>query len=190
MKQKKVIVAETARCVLGKGGKIVKKIRQESGAHFRIFPIDQIPPCASPTDELIQIKNASFFSVQLLSITCIGDDRNVGGSSHETGILAQVDPIAHWGFGPGFNASDYHSRNYSSNPEPENIGSGNIMAMLCHVDKVGSLIEKGGSSEYNTSEYMHVDLDALLDMSTNEIVKLFPAKAHKRIKIIIVDQCS
>lgn len=118
-----------------------------------------------------------------------GATKILGGSSHGTGIPAQVDPIAHWGFGPGFNASDYHSRNYSSNPEPENIGSDNIMAMLCHVDKVGSLIEKGGSSEYNTGEYMHVDLDALLDMSTNEIVKLFPAKAHKRIKIIIVDQC-
>ncbi|TQD89937.1 hypothetical protein C1H46_024492 [Malus baccata] len=172
MKQKKVIVVEMDRCVLGRGGKIVEKIRQESEAHFRFYPIDQIPPCASPTNELIQIKNASSF---------------FGGSSHGIGIPAQVDPIAHWGFGPGFNASNYHSRNYSSNPEPENIGSGNMMAMLCHVDKVGSLIEKGGSSKYNTSEYMHVNLDALLDMSTNEIVKLFPAKAHIRIKIIIVD---
>ncbi|KAM1171604.1 hypothetical protein ACFX2I_021821 [Malus domestica] len=127
-----------------------------------------------------------------------GATKILGGSSHRTGIPAQVDPIAHWGFGLGFNASDYHSRNYSSNLEPENIGSGNMMAMeedvvfklLCHVGKVGSLIGKGGSSEYNASEYMHVDLDALLDMSTDEIVKLFPAKAHKRIKIIIVDQCS
>ncbi|KAB2625826.1 KH domain-containing protein [Pyrus ussuriensis x Pyrus communis] len=105
------------------------------------------------------------------------------GSSHGTGIPTQVDPNAYRGFGPGFNALDYHSRNYSSNPGLENIRSGNKMAMeeevgfklLCHVDKVGSLIGKSGSSEYNASEYRGVNLDALLDMSTNEIVKLFPA---------------
>ncbi|KAM2019834.1 hypothetical protein ACFX1T_022588 [Malus domestica] len=46
--------------------------------------------------------------------------------------------------------------------------------LLCHVDKVGSLIEKGGNSEYNASR--GVDLDALLDISTDEIVKLFLAR--------------
>ncbi|KAB2610964.1 KH domain-containing protein [Pyrus ussuriensis x Pyrus communis] len=75
-----------------------------------------------------------------------GATKILGGSSHGTGIIVQVDPIAHWGFGPGFNASDYHSRNYSSNPGPENIGSEEVVfKLLCHVDKVGSLIGKGGS---------------------------------------------
>ncbi|KAM1031073.1 hypothetical protein ACFX2C_034914 [Malus domestica] len=86
-----------------------------------------------------------------------------GGSSHRTSIPAQVNPIAHRGFGLGFNASYNHSRNYSSNLGPENIGSG-----------------KGGSSEYNASEYMGIYLDALLATSTDEIVKLFLAKAHRR----------
>ena len=42
-------------CVLGRGGKIVEKIRQESGAQIRVLPKDQIPACASPGDELIQV---------------------------------------------------------------------------------------------------------------------------------------
>lgn len=42
-------------CVLGRGGKIVEKIRQESGAQVRILPKDQIPACAAPGDELIQV---------------------------------------------------------------------------------------------------------------------------------------
>lgn len=42
-------------CVLGRGGKIVEKIRHESGAQIRVFPKDHIPVCASPGDELIQV---------------------------------------------------------------------------------------------------------------------------------------
>ncbi|KAL6996113.1 hypothetical protein U1Q18_006252 [Sarracenia purpurea var. burkii] len=42
-------------CVLGRGGKIVEKIRHDSGAQVRVFPKDQIPACAYPGDELIQI---------------------------------------------------------------------------------------------------------------------------------------
>lgn len=76
-----------------------------------------------------------------------------GGLIHGTGMPAQVDPIPHRGFVSGFNAADYHSRNYSSTPGPENVGSGHRMLMeeevvfklLCQVDKVGSLIGKGGS---------------------------------------------
>ncbi|XP_058068132.1 KH domain-containing protein HEN4 isoform X2 [Magnolia sinica] len=41
-------------CVLGKGGKIVEKIREESGAQVRVLAKDQIPGCAAVGDELIQ----------------------------------------------------------------------------------------------------------------------------------------
>ena len=40
-------------CVLGRGGKIVEKIRQDSGAHIRVLPKDQPPP--PPGDEFIQV---------------------------------------------------------------------------------------------------------------------------------------
>jgi len=41
-------------CVLGRGGKIVEKIRQESGAHIRVLPKDQ-PPLPPSGDEFIQV---------------------------------------------------------------------------------------------------------------------------------------
>ncbi|PHT32314.1 hypothetical protein CQW23_28651 [Capsicum baccatum] len=41
-------------CVLGRGGKVIEKIRLESGAQVRVLSNDQIPACASPGDELIQ----------------------------------------------------------------------------------------------------------------------------------------
>lgn len=50
-----LIGASQVGCVLGRGGKMVEKIRQESGAQVRVFPRDQIPPAASPGDELIQV---------------------------------------------------------------------------------------------------------------------------------------
>lgn len=49
--------------VLGRGGKTVEKIRQESMAHVKIFPKDQNPACASPQDELIQVIRMSFFGL-------------------------------------------------------------------------------------------------------------------------------
>lgn len=42
-------------CVLGKGGKIVEKIRQESGAQIRVLSMEQVPACAAPGDELIHV---------------------------------------------------------------------------------------------------------------------------------------
>lgn len=46
-------------CVLGRGGRIVERIRHDSGARVRVLQYDQIPPCAFPGDELIQV-NCSF----------------------------------------------------------------------------------------------------------------------------------
>lgn len=41
--------------VLGRGGKIVEKIRQESGAQVRVLPREHLPLCSSPGEELIQV---------------------------------------------------------------------------------------------------------------------------------------
>ncbi|KAK9281039.1 hypothetical protein L1049_003931 [Liquidambar formosana] len=63
-------------CVLGRGGKIVEKIRQESGAQIRVLPKDHIPACASQGDELIQI-TGNFPAVKkaLLSVSsCLQDN--------------------------------------------------------------------------------------------------------------------
>ncbi|CAI5952810.1 unnamed protein product [Closterium sp. NIES-65] len=43
-------------CLLGKGGSIIAGMRQDSGAHIRIFNKDKLPPCALPTDELVQVR--------------------------------------------------------------------------------------------------------------------------------------
>lgn len=42
-------------CLLGKGGAIINQMREESGAHIRVLPKEQLPPCAVEGDELVQI---------------------------------------------------------------------------------------------------------------------------------------
>ncbi|XP_027344681.1 KH domain-containing protein HEN4 [Abrus precatorius] len=156
--------------VLGRGGKIVEKIRQESGAQVRVLPKDQIPH-PPPGDELIQI-TGNFASVKkaLVSVSsCIQDNVRVDaansggfrpsgpGGHHGPPPPAQVEPYSQRGYAPSgsYAPPDHHPRGYSSFPGPEGAGPGPahrmfaeeevVFKLLCHHDKVGSLIGKGGS---------------------------------------------
>nr|KYP44361.1 KH domain-containing protein At4g18375 family [Cajanus cajan] len=143
-------------CVLGRGGKIVEKIRQESGAHIRVLPKDQ-PPLPPPGDEFIQI-TGNFTAVKkaLLSVSsCLQDNVINSGAFKPCGAApAQGDAYPQRGYAPSgpYAPPDHHSRGYSF-PGPESGGPAHRMFMeedvvfklLCHHDKVGSLIGKGGS---------------------------------------------
>jgi len=78
----------------------VERIRHESGARVRVLQYDQIPACAFPGDELIQITgNFSAVRKALLSVSsCLqvspgantvnsAATRSSGMSLHGTGIL-------------------------------------------------------------------------------------------------------
>lgn len=153
-------------CILGKGGRVVEMIRQESGANIRVLPKDQIPACAFPGDELIQMSgNLSAVKKALLSISsCLQDNPRVdmANSGHTRPSLSvppgnamhtQVDPFSPRSYASGLHAMDYQPRGFSSNPGSESIGVHNrmfieeeiVFKLLCQADKVGSLIGKGGS---------------------------------------------
>uniref|UniRef100_A0A0D6QYY3 K Homology domain-containing protein n=2 Tax=Araucaria cunninghamii TaxID=56994 RepID=A0A0D6QYY3_ARACU len=42
-------------CLMGKGGKIIQQMRDESKAQIRVLPKEQNPPCAESTDEILQV---------------------------------------------------------------------------------------------------------------------------------------
>ncbi|KAF8406106.1 hypothetical protein HHK36_008186 [Tetracentron sinense] len=52
--------------VMGKGGTIIKKIRKESGAKISVLPSEQLPACASPADEVIQVFQFVVFGSEML----------------------------------------------------------------------------------------------------------------------------
>ncbi|GMJ09291.1 hypothetical protein like AT5G15270 [Hibiscus trionum] len=49
-----LVPSDQIGCIIGKGGQIVQDIRTETGAQIR-FLKDNLPSCAFPTDELVQI---------------------------------------------------------------------------------------------------------------------------------------
>ncbi|XVF23210.1 hypothetical protein REPUB_Repub13aG0017300 [Reevesia pubescens] len=134
-----------AGCLLGRGGRVLEKIGQENGTQIRVLTRDQIPPCAAPGDELLQITgNFSAVKKALFSIS---------STLQENGMHSQVDQFPPWGYTSGLHAADFHSRGYPSTSGHENAVVHNrggleeevVFKLLCQVDKVGSLIGKGGS---------------------------------------------
>lgn len=51
------LLAETTQVgsVIGKGGKVVDKIRKDSGSKIRILTGDKLPACAGLTDEMVEV---------------------------------------------------------------------------------------------------------------------------------------
>ncbi|KAJ1429222.1 K-like proteiny domain [Sesbania bispinosa] len=133
-------------CVLGRGGKIVEKIRHESGAQVRVLPKDQPPP--PPGDEFIQDNARMDAAANSGAFKPSGPE-----VIHGTAPPAQVEPHPPRGYPPGPYAPDHHPRGYSSFPGPESTGPPHrmfveeevVFKLLCQHDKVGSLIGKGGS---------------------------------------------
>ncbi|CAN6218231.1 unnamed protein product [Urochloa humidicola] len=114
-------------CVLGKGGKTVERMRQESGAQIRVFRNrEQLPPCAAPGDELIHI-SGSFSQVRkgLLAVsTCLQDNPRPDTSS-----IPMSRP-----FGPPVSGPRFFFE--------QEI----VFRMIILNDMVGSIIGKGGST--------------------------------------------
>lgn len=61
------LLAEVAQVgsVIGKGGKVVEKIRKESGCKVRVLS-DKLPACAQPSDEIVEVRFV--FSILLLKL--------------------------------------------------------------------------------------------------------------------------
>uniref|UniRef100_I1QQ50 K Homology domain-containing protein n=1 Tax=Oryza glaberrima TaxID=4538 RepID=I1QQ50_ORYGL len=144
-------------CVLGKGGKTVERMRQESGAQIRVFRNrDQLPPWAAPVDELIHI-SGNFSAVRkalLLVTTCLQDNPRPDASNFPPGRFGPpgpvgIDPHSQRGYLPP-SMPDYHARNYSSNMAAPGsrffVEQEIVFRMICLNEMVGSIIGKGGST--------------------------------------------
>ncbi|KAK2651846.1 hypothetical protein Ddye_011702 [Dipteronia dyeriana] len=153
-------------CRMVVGSVVAEKMSKENcdGAQVKVLSRDDVPGFAFPgdtDDEPIQI-TGSFSAVKkalLLVSSSIQDSPRVyagninvtktsGVGLHGNPKPAPGEPFAQRGHGPGF-----HLRGYSSGPGTENVGSHNrmffeedvVFKLLCHLEKVGSLIGKGGS---------------------------------------------
>ncbi|CAI0410099.1 unnamed protein product [Linum tenue] len=144
---------DQAAHLFGRGGNVLDKIMAESGAHqVRLLPREQIPPCASLGDELMLV-TGSYYAVRralLAFYSCLEDISKAEaanpGSAKHSGHHGHAD-FSQRGY------ADYHSRGHSPNMGAENFDGRNgrvveedvVFKLLCQLDKVGSLIGKGGS---------------------------------------------
>ncbi|XP_065881277.1 KH domain-containing protein HEN4-like [Euphorbia lathyris] len=158
-----LILSSQVGCLLGKGGSVIKQMSSESGAQIRILPRDKVPPCASPSDELVQItgevdqvrKALQSIAQQLLENP---------PKDHDTFVANSTGPSSH-SFGHSISRSEaypppYHSFNargatYGAGPRDFHEGGmpGRMrlppdlitFRLLCLDEKVGGVIGKGGT---------------------------------------------
>lgn len=160
-----LVFSSQVGCLLGKGGSVIKQMSSDSGAQIRILPRDKLPSCASPSDELVQISGAvdavkralQLVSQQLLENPPRDQDSfftNSGvPSSHSFGNpLPRPDSYILPNFpfpaqGSSYATGPLISRHNDGGIPGRVNPSQDILTfrLLCHEDKVGSVIGKGGT---------------------------------------------
>ncbi|XP_034677188.1 RNA-binding KH domain-containing protein RCF3-like [Vitis riparia] len=169
-----LVLSSQVGCLLGKGGSVIKQMSAESGAQIRILPRDKLPLCASPSDELVQItgeldacKQAlQSISQQLLENPPrdydIVSTNPTGSSSHLFGPplpRSEAQPPPNYSFpaqgapyAAGVRDTDYHSNTpqlhkFHESGMPGRMKPQDILTfrLLCHDERVGGIIGKGGT---------------------------------------------
>ncbi|OIW14572.1 hypothetical protein TanjilG_32914 [Lupinus angustifolius] len=153
-----LVLSSQVGCLIGKGGSVIKQMSADSGAQIRILPKDNLPVCASASDELVQIsgdveavrKAFRSISKQLLE-NPPPDHESISGNS--SGL-----PSHSFGQVPPHNRSFASGSHDISSPDliPK-FHDGAILGrmrpsqevltfrLLCPADRVGSIIGKGGA---------------------------------------------
>ncbi|CAK9173895.1 unnamed protein product [Ilex paraguariensis] len=172
-------------CLLGKGGSVIKQMSSETGAQIRILPRDKLPPCASSTDELVQIsggldaarKALQSVSQQLLENPPREQDylsaNPSGPSSHSFGhplSRPEAHPPSNYPFpaqGPPYAAGP---RDFESGVPGWMNPSQDILAfrLLCQDEKVGGVIGKGGTIVKTIQHETGCDIKVLEGVADSE----------------------
>eukprot|EP00897_Mesotaenium_endlicherianum_P003561 jgi/Mesen1/3232/ME000187S02395 len=144
-------------CLLGKGGSIIQQMRDETGAQIRVLGQDQVPGCALPSDELLQVlgevpvvqKALEIISARLRANpprerrgAFLSSPRGVAQPHHHQQLPHTVLSPGVGGSMSLFPGGMLHS--------PGGAGAGGpatevVFRILCPSGKTGAIIGKGGS---------------------------------------------
>ncbi|XP_041014698.1 KH domain-containing protein HEN4-like isoform X1 [Juglans microcarpa x Juglans regia] len=163
-----LVEATQVGSVIGKGGKVVEKIRKESGCKIRVLT-DKLPACASPSEEMIEVegnvlavKKALVAVSRCLQDCPLGDKTRMIGSKPVEAVPRENLPDPHLDHlpqrNPGLYTTPSSSINYASGVHPMSIEIERVPAIetrtlqqdvifkiLCSNDRVGGVIGKGGA---------------------------------------------
>ncbi|EOY15601.1 hypothetical protein QUC31_000619 [Theobroma cacao] len=199
-----LVLSSQVGCLFGKGGSVIKQMSAESGAQIRILPRDKLPPCATASDELVQItgevaavrKALQSISQQLIENPPRDHDSSplnpTGQSSHSFGPRPEVHPPPNHSFssqGPPFAAGPRDVDIHSAVPP---LIPGRMMPsmemltfrLLCHHERVGGVIGKGGAIIKTLQQETGCEIKVVEGISDSEdriIVISGPAHPDDRI---------
>lgn len=133
--------------VIGKGGKVIEKIRKDSGCRIRILVQDKLPSCALPTDEMVEIEGGILaIKKALLAVArCLQDcpyahkGKIVVGRPHDAAPW-ETTHNGHMDF-PSISSDGDTGPSMDSRASQLEI----VFRMLFSNDRLGSLIGKSGS---------------------------------------------
>ncbi|KAK9905236.1 hypothetical protein M0R45_000348 [Rubus argutus] len=163
-------LAETAQVgsVIGKGGKVVEKIRKETGCKIRVLN-EKLPVCAAPSDEMVEIEG-DILAVKKALIAVSGrlqdcppvektrmtGSRPIEAVPRETLSDIRVDHVSQRN--SMITSLPSSSMGYASGVRPPSIEAERIPTLdtrtlqqevtfkiLCANDRVGGVIGKGGA---------------------------------------------
>ncbi|CAN1302842.1 KH domain-containing protein HEN4 [Linum perenne] len=149
-----------AGSVIGKGGKVVEKIKKDFGVKIRVMK-DKLPLCAASTEEMIEIegevmgvKRALVSVSRCLQESQLSDRTRMSGSKPVEVVPRdfpdmRLNVLSQHASMPGAYTSGGHSLSLESDRMP-NLDNRTLLEevafrILCSNDRVGGIIGSGGS---------------------------------------------
>ncbi|WCJ18227.1 RNA-binding KH domain-containing protein [Euphorbia peplus] len=154
--------------VIGKGGKVVEKIRKDYGVKIKVL-VDNLPLCAGASEEMVEIEGDVLAVKKALVVVsrCLQDCQPIDkarmyGSSPMEAIPKEPLPEMHVGVLPQHNSAmsltptssfGYPSGAHSLSMESDRVPSRDMKSLqeevgfriLCSNERIGGVIGKGGT---------------------------------------------
>lgn len=122
--------------VIGKGGKVIEKIRKDTRCKVRILVQDKLPSCALPTDEMVEIEG-DILAVKKALLTVTRCMQDCPFAQKSKALVGRTHPTD---FPPPSTSASSDGDMDTRTPQKEII-----FRMLYPSEKVGCLIGKSGT---------------------------------------------
>lgn len=141
--------------LMGKGGKTLQSIQKCTGAKIKILPKDQLPQCASPSEELIQIFGdilavkkallAVAYKLQESSTDSCSSSNTESSKFNNNNVSSPLSSSPMDNSCSDFNMLNSLSDNAHRILRLDDCRSKIVFRLLCPVAKVGNIIGKGAT---------------------------------------------
>jgi len=186
-----LVLSSQVGCLMGKGGSVIKQMSTDSGAQIRILPANELPPCASPDDELLQITGE--VDMVRKALQSVSQHLLENPPRDQAPFSANPSGPSSHAFGNHFSRPEAHPpANYPFPPQRAPYAPGHMnpfndiltFRVLCPEEKVGGVIGKGGTIVKSLQHESGCEIkvqDRLSDSDDRIIIISGPAHPDERM---------